>query len=357
MSSLSPKDRVSLCSFTFADGRRCLSPRTGNHPHFCFDHAQKVARARATKKLSKDLAYFFSGGYLSACDLSTALGRLIPAVVRGDLKPKAAHTVAYLAQTLMQAIHLSKHEYINAFGTDDWRQSIRTSVNSNSTYLYPPSPQPQQPAHPESSQPQPQRQPKLAETPVNRHSVRSEESAFPESQPDHSPLVTPHPPLPQTPQPAPPPHTPLPPTSSEFVQQILAGQNSSRPPRISRQSGREPRPATASSAAPSHASPSATKPPSSGPASVHSPASAAQPAPSSQLPIAQPATSPIQSSPAAQQSGQEATEPLRPVNAALSASRQEPRPAAGPQTGPSGLPLLATPPPQKPGASPGSRSH
>ena len=124
MSSLSPKDRVSLCSFTYSDGRRCRTPRTGKHPRFCFYHAQKEARARTAQKLGKDLAYFFSGDYLSACDLSTALARLIPAVVRGDVKPKTAHTVAYLAQTLMQSIHLSKHEYINAFGTDGWREEI-----------------------------------------------------------------------------------------------------------------------------------------------------------------------------------------------------------------------------------------
>jgi len=34
MSSLSAKDRVSLCSFAFSDGRRCRTPRVGNHPHF-----------------------------------------------------------------------------------------------------------------------------------------------------------------------------------------------------------------------------------------------------------------------------------------------------------------------------------
>src|SRR5882724_1285556 len=108
-------DRVSLCSFTFSDGRRCRNPNIRNHPHFCFYHAQKEARARAAEKLGKDLAYFFSGDYLSACDLSTALSRLIPAVVRGDIKPKTARTVAYLAQTLLQAIHISQDEYINAF--------------------------------------------------------------------------------------------------------------------------------------------------------------------------------------------------------------------------------------------------
>ncbi|HEY2544973.1 MAG TPA: hypothetical protein VGI46_02810, partial [Candidatus Acidoferrum sp.] len=60
MSSLSPKDRVSLCIFTYSDGRRCRlpresrgTPRAGASPsssedgssHFCHYHAQKEARA------------------------------------------------------------------------------------------------------------------------------------------------------------------------------------------------------------------------------------------------------------------------------------------------------------------------
>jgi hypothetical protein len=65
MSTLTAKDRVSLCSFTFADGRRCRTPRIGNHPHFCFYHAQKEARAQAAETLGKDLAYFCSGNYNS----------------------------------------------------------------------------------------------------------------------------------------------------------------------------------------------------------------------------------------------------------------------------------------------------
>jgi len=117
MSSLKPKDRVSLCTFTFSDGRRCRTPRPRDNPHFCFYHAHKEARARTPQKLGKDLAYFFSGDYLSACDLSTALARLIPAVVRGDVKPRAARTVAYLAQTLLQSIHIGQHEYIERWGS------------------------------------------------------------------------------------------------------------------------------------------------------------------------------------------------------------------------------------------------
>jgi hypothetical protein len=110
MSSLTSKDRVPLCLFTFVDGRRCRTPRISSHPHICYYRAQKEARARATEELGKDLAYFFSGDYLSACDLSTALARLIPAVVRGDIKPRLARTVAYMFQTQLQAIHLSQDE-------------------------------------------------------------------------------------------------------------------------------------------------------------------------------------------------------------------------------------------------------
>jgi len=47
MSSLRSQDRVSLCRFTFADGRQCRTPRSANHPHFCFDHARKESGALA----------------------------------------------------------------------------------------------------------------------------------------------------------------------------------------------------------------------------------------------------------------------------------------------------------------------
>src|SRR5712691_10674312 len=198
--AVTPKnDRVSLCSFTFSDGRRCRTPRTGKHPHFCFYHAQKEARARTAKKLGKDLSYFFSGDYLSACDLSTALARLIPAVLRGDVKPKTAHTVAYLVQTLMQAIHISQDEYINAFGTDGWRKSVRNSVKGNHDYLFPPAPEPEQP---ESPQPQPQ------------HAQPQTQAQQPASAPPPNPLQTVAQPIPTPPQTPSPTQTKTPPTSA-----------------------------------------------------------------------------------------------------------------------------------------------
>ena len=109
-------------------------------PHFCSYHAQKESQSQAAEKLAKDLAFFFSGDYLSACDLNTALGRLIPAVIRGQIKPRVARTVAYMLQTLLQSTRLAQHEYINAFGTDAWRDAVHTSVNSNHDHLFPPDP-------------------------------------------------------------------------------------------------------------------------------------------------------------------------------------------------------------------------
>src|SRR5882672_4439886 len=208
MSSLSPKDRVSLCSFTFSDGRRCRTPRIAKHPRFCFYHAQKEARARAAEKLGKDLAYFFSGDYLSACDLSTALSRLIPAVVRGDVKPRTARTVAYLAQTLMQAIHISQDEYINAFSTDGWRESVRNSVNSNHDYLFPPKPEPQQP-QPQSQQPGPSSRAPMPPTSAEfvQHVVAGLQTGQKSSPPAPQPSTTP-------PQAQQPPSNPNPPQSA-----------------------------------------------------------------------------------------------------------------------------------------------
>ena len=122
MSSLSPvgrsaatrkNDRVSLCRFTFADGRRCRlprattgTPRIADHPNFCHYHAQKESRAATAEKLGQDLAYFFSADYVSANDLTTALARLIPAAIRGDIKPRTVR--AHQATTRHQSAPTSR---------------------------------------------------------------------------------------------------------------------------------------------------------------------------------------------------------------------------------------------------------
>jgi hypothetical protein len=131
------EDRSSLCSFTFADGRQCRTPRRDGHPYLCAFHARKEAQALAGQEAGEDIAYHLSGSYVSACDLSSALGRLFSAVAQGQMKPKTASTLAYLGQTLVQTLHLAQDEYINAYGTDSWRETIRTSHEQSADRMSP----------------------------------------------------------------------------------------------------------------------------------------------------------------------------------------------------------------------------
>ncbi len=125
-SARNPKSQ-DLCTFAYSDGRRCRNLRRPGHSHLCTAHARKEAQALAGDQAGEDIAYHLSRDYISACDLSSALGRLFSAVAHGHIKPKTAATLAYLGQTLVQTLTLAQHEYINAFGTESWRKTIRSS--------------------------------------------------------------------------------------------------------------------------------------------------------------------------------------------------------------------------------------
>ncbi len=144
MSTHCSNDRSSLCSFTFADGRQCRTPRA-THPYLCAFHARKEAQALAGQEGGEEIAYHLSGSYVSACDLSSALGRLFSAVAQGQVKPKTASTLAYLGQTLVQTLPLAQHEYINAYGTNSWRETIRTSHEQSADHTEEPDPESPEP--------------------------------------------------------------------------------------------------------------------------------------------------------------------------------------------------------------------
>src|SRR5579885_1460693 len=130
-------DRSSLCRFTFADGRQCRTPRAPGNPHFCAFHARKLARSQSADDLAREISFYLSSEYLSANDLTTALARLIPAILRGDISPKVAKTLAYHAQILAQLVRIGEHEYINAFGAESWRRALRNSVRHNFVHRKP----------------------------------------------------------------------------------------------------------------------------------------------------------------------------------------------------------------------------
>jgi len=113
---------------------------------------------------------------VSACDLSSALGRapspLSPVVVAGlqtRQRDGREHPVSsrgqrgicfsplYLGQTLVQNLHLAQHEYINAYGTNSWRETIRTSHEQSADHISP---------DPPSRTPEPAPQPAPVVTPA-----------------------------------------------------------------------------------------------------------------------------------------------------------------------------------------------
>jgi hypothetical protein len=199
-----------------ADGRRCRTPLCSGSS-FCFFHARKEAQARAADLLGHDISYFFSGLYLSACDLSTALGRVFAAAAQGHIKPRTASRLAYLGQVLVQTIHLAQDEYINAFGTEGWRNAVRRSVDSNSDYLdglanedssqpAPPSPAPP-PVAPPPSQTDPPAEttappPRPHPTPSPVTPPEPNTVSAPALYPEPLPVTTPLPVPPQAPRPA-----------------------------------------------------------------------------------------------------------------------------------------------------------
>ncbi len=95
------------------------------------------AQSLAGQEAGKDIAYHLSGSFVSACDLTSALGRLFSAVAQGHVKPKTASTLAYLGQTLVQILPLAQDEYINAYDTDTWRETIRESHEQSADHIEP----------------------------------------------------------------------------------------------------------------------------------------------------------------------------------------------------------------------------
>src|SRR5258707_9742715 len=160
MSTNRSRDRPSWCPFILVDGRPCRIPRQLGHPYLCAFHARKDAQALAGEAAGKDIAYPLSGSFVPACDLSPALGRFFSAVAQRQVKPKTASTLAYLGQTLVQILPLAQDEYINAYDTDTWRETIRTSHEQSAKHTEEPDPESPTP------EPEPEAEPAPAPDPA-----------------------------------------------------------------------------------------------------------------------------------------------------------------------------------------------
>ena len=118
MSKKPSKDRSSLCTFTFSDGRRCQTPRHAGDSDFCYFHAQRELQRLAAKNAGSFVAAGVSTDYVSACALNGSLGRLFRAVACGQINLKTAHTLAYLAQVMAQTLPMAEDEFARTFGRE-----------------------------------------------------------------------------------------------------------------------------------------------------------------------------------------------------------------------------------------------
>ncbi len=126
MSKKPSKDRASLCTFTFSDGRQCKTPRQPGDSDFCYFHSKRELQRLAAKNAGDFVASAVATDYVSACALNGSLGRLFRAVACGQINPKTAHTLAYLAQVMAQTLPLAEEEFARTFG----RQPLLDTLSS-----------------------------------------------------------------------------------------------------------------------------------------------------------------------------------------------------------------------------------
>jgi len=163
MSSSHAKEPRVLVLFTFSDWPPLPHSRSSTIPTSASTMPKKKPAPRPPNP-RQDLAYFFFRQLPPLRSQHAALSLLTCRRPR-RLKPKTAHTVAYLmVQTLMQPFHISQHEYSYAFG-DDAAPSLRTPSpqldyrfpplphRSAAAFRPPPPPQPESPAQPSAHSP------------------------------------------------------------------------------------------------------------------------------------------------------------------------------------------------------------
>jgi hypothetical protein len=140
MSTDFPGLRAGLCAFTFSDGRCCANLRHPTHPHLCLPHARKEAAQLAEQQAGVSLCQEIKRNYVTATDLTWTISRVFEAVASGQIKPRTAKTLAYLAQIMAQTIPLAQHEFVSSLGHKSWAECVSESLNfeGNPRYDEPP---------------------------------------------------------------------------------------------------------------------------------------------------------------------------------------------------------------------------
>ncbi len=132
MSTNRSKDRSSLCSFTFADGRQCRTLECGG---LVYPEPRRAAafeaKAPAIPTSARSTPVGCSGGS------SDPPARWPRAPVSSQGQRGICFSPLYLGQTLVQTLHLAQDEYINAYDTNSWRETIRESHEQSADHMSP----------------------------------------------------------------------------------------------------------------------------------------------------------------------------------------------------------------------------
>jgi hypothetical protein len=128
------------CQFSFADGRRCRTPRWEAHPALCISHARAGCglHLQPTKKepntksqppavpnLAGDLAPL-SGEFRTATDVNRALGRLFSLLAQNRIPRRNAVALGYLAQLLLQTLPGVRDEITHCLGYEAWDETLES---------------------------------------------------------------------------------------------------------------------------------------------------------------------------------------------------------------------------------------
>jgi hypothetical protein len=130
MSTNPSKDRTNLCTYTFADGRRCTMPESPDDMGLCYYHMQRHIDTLKKHAAGEQISRCLDAKINTACDLSAAFTQLFCATAQGFIKPKTAATLTYLGNLMLQTHHLAKAEYLSVF-YDPWPELVKDSLASD----------------------------------------------------------------------------------------------------------------------------------------------------------------------------------------------------------------------------------
>jgi len=146
MSKKPSKDRMSLCTFAFADGRQCKLPRHVTEPDLCYFHARKLRAQLNAEEAGRQISAFLDTDILTACELNSAFAALFSATVRGIVKPKTASALTNLGQLMLKTHLHAKEEFLDAF-----EQSWGEITCEATSFAQPDSPPPDDDQDPDDS--------------------------------------------------------------------------------------------------------------------------------------------------------------------------------------------------------------